>query len=754
MASEDEDASQSLREQLSGASGPVEGKNRRIYLLLTMCGLLALVVPALQRNSSRKADQVTGSPDTVELVDFSAGEFDCEVDVAGSKMGWSKAKKLWCSKHVQKVRAESQPTQLPQPSDSSPKSFDCDEGYSNWQRGWSNRKKHYCCAKGWDKACHPIPDPFDCEAGLSNWQKGWSADKEKWCCKNRGAGCTSGAATTSEPFDCDAGLANFLIGWSLAKKNWCCAIKSKGCCNSRDKSKPFDCSKDFAVWQQLWKPEKMEWCCDHESKGCPGKFDCVKNKAQAHRLWSKEHREWCCLNVKAACPNTDSTYECQDGVANAVNGWASGKRQWCCKHYKKGCNYLTVKATSDVGELGIQWEDFNTVKSVSAGLFAALHDVKPGYILDQMGTNSSFIHVDSVDGLTAETFDSDMQQRPLELKFIVPQEIVGNSTTYDCKADLGQWSTSKKAWCCEHEKLGCGAPQNISEYDCSAGFFNWRDGWSTAKKAFCCLHTAKGCPTKFVCLRSAEDSWSGEERTYCCQSVGYGCKSTTQLPYDCKTDFDTWQTSWTPERQNWCCTSFGRGCRSSTTGEFKVIDTTSGGGAGPGSSGSEFDCAAGLSNWQKDWSPAKKKYCCTKMGKGCEAASALFDCAAGFSNWVKGWSPAKKQYCCKTVMKGCQVISTPQATPAPHVPALPFDCAAGFSNWSTGWSPAQKQYCCKTVKKGCQVTPAPQATPARHVPSVTFDCAAGLSNWKKSWSPAKKQHCCETVMKGCLGMGE
>lgn len=57
------------------------------------------------------------------------------------------------------------------------------------------------------------------------------------------------------------------------------------------------------------------------------------------------------------------------------------------------------------------------------------------------------------------------------------------------------WSTSKKQWCCNVHKKGCGSdgPSVAAEYDCTAGFENWVKGWSMNKKQWCCQRQGKGC---------------------------------------------------------------------------------------------------------------------------------------------------------------------------------------------------------------------------------------------------------------------
>merc|ERR1711860_244250 len=79
----------------------------------------------------------------------------------------------------------------------------------------------------------------------------------------------------------------------------------------------------------------------------------------------------------------------------------------------------------------------------------------------------------------------------------------------------------------------------------------------------------------------------------------------------------------------WCCSHANRGC-------------------------DQFDCGAGLANWEDGWSAEKKKWCCSKHNRACD----VFDCDAGVANLQDGWSEAKKHYCCPKTGRGCLTTLT------------------------------------------------------------------------------------------------
>ncbi|CAK0874493.1 unnamed protein product [Prorocentrum cordatum] len=89
-----------------------------------------------------------------------------------------------------------------------------------------------------------------------------------------------------------------------------------------------------------------------------------------------------------------------------------------------------------------------------------------------------------------------------------------------------------------------------------------------------------------------------------------------------------------------------------------------------------FDCAAGLSAWEKGWSEEKKEWCCLNKN----SSTCPFDCVAGLPAWERGWSEEKKEWCC---------LNKNTSTCKFH-----FDCEAGFDRWEQGWSDEKKEWCC------------------------------------------------------------
>merc|ERR1711957_429153 len=94
------------------------------------------------------------------------------------------------------------------------------------------------------------------------------------------------------------------------------------------------------------------------------------------------------------------------------------------------------------------------------------------------------------------------------------------------------------------------------------------------------------------------------------------------------------------------------------------------------------------------WSTLKKDWCCKNENKGCESE---YDCDAGLTNFETGWSQSKQYWCCKNHHKGCKTLQ--------------FDCDAGLATWQHGWSPAKKEWCCTYRQKGwngCQALKEPE----------------------------------------------
>jgi len=65
-----------------------------------------------------------------------------------------------------------------------------------------------------------------------------------------------------------------------------------------------------------------------------------------------------------------------------------------------------------------------------------------------------------------------------------------------------------------------------------------------------------------------------------------------------------------------------------------------GGGTKASDRSSKFDCAAGITNWQEDWTPEKRKWCCSH-----DKARCPHDCDPAAAD-REAWSADKKEWCC------------------------------------------------------------------------------------------------------------
>jgi cell division protein FtsB len=278
---------------------------------------------------------------------------------------------------------------------------------------------------------------------------------------------------------------------------------------------------------------------------------------------------------------------------------------------------------------------------------------------------------------------------------------------YDCEAGFPNWklgwSDAKKTYCCKKEQKGC-------EFDCDAGFANWKAGWSPAKKEYCCAKVQKGCPEDEK-KQDAKEALDAEEK-----KNGTFNSTGAAKPFDCDAGLSNWEKGWSDAKKEWCCQAESKGC--------------------------PFDCEAGVDNWENGWSPDKKEFCCEHADVACK-----FDCAAGFPNWELGWSEEKKEWCCTNkqteTCPGDFQCDSPDAANAEaawtkekkewccmnkDTPTCKYDCKAGIENWEQGWSEDKKDWCC-----------ANKSTPTC---DGMYQCDYNLDKWQTDWVQEKKDFCC------------
>uniref|UniRef100_A0A7S3X9N3 Uncharacterized protein n=1 Tax=Strombidinopsis acuminata TaxID=141414 RepID=A0A7S3X9N3_9SPIT len=256
-------------------------------------------------------------------------------------------------------------------------------------------------------------------------------------------------------------------------------------------------------------------------------------------------------------------------------------------------------------------------------------------------------------------------------------------TSFTCRvasANLeSEWTAEKKAYCCEHHGLGCGAmgasagaapaagmtmpasaspaatPQvaapvapmvagegasNQAEadgntFDCTVGP---QGTWSPAKKAFCAATLAQGSDCDIVCTYNGE-AHSCKDRILWDATKGNTVVPTQQM---CEAAVHDVLTAECPVCTKTCTLKLS-GCLDGAAPARP---------AKPASSypSMPFDCQAGLSNWEHDWSSGKQAWCCLNERRGCLEPDR-YDCNDDTTSST--WSSAQRSWCCQKRGKGC-----------------------------------------------------------------------------------------------------
>lgn len=619
---------------------------------------------------------------------------------------------------------------------------------------------------------------------------------------------------------------------------------------------PHDCSLDVKTWQTSWDETKKAYCCIEVYVGCKMDYDETTTEPAVHTIQqihyvTRIHRVPQKVYVRepyqvqkvvkhVVMKPQKTEYDCERGFDDWHNKWSLRHQRYCCYLRRRGCpvkvvnhdKYITVTHMKLVPEYihmkPSKEHDVVVPKYVPYPVPSKpikievagppryhYHDVKKYKYIQVPTPGKPHIVVKKVP-----------VRVPAAPKIIHEQTVeVVHQRHFNCANGFSNWffgwSQDKKDWCCSHEKRGCPgtwhghmhlvthvtghighAHDNL--YDCNAGFSGWMQGWSDSKKAWCCEKEHRGCAPHH-CDGEVSD-WTQAKRDWCCDHFQKGCPETTLSPYKCdapcthkgETATCADRLSWAQHhlfsgRGNACALAYSQVqvdcdvCRACSIGEAGCtvhVDTSP-----------AFDCNAALNNFFRAWSPAKKHWCCTQQGKGCEGTSPPH-VDPGFGmvwkrNQVNGY------WTWIAVSGGSKVQS------------LPYDCHAGLTNSKFGWSGGKKAWCCANQHLGCgggiggaggatyvthhtvtYVThgggaggavgaagAAGAAGAGGHPPGVAaagmvwhwshaggewhwvqqhlagspeFDCNAGFDKWKVGWSKSKKSWCCHNIGKGCL----
>jgi len=355
--------------------------------------------------------------------------------------------------------------------------------------------------------------------------------------------------------------------------------------------------------------------------------------------------------------------------------------------------------------------------------------------------------------------------------------------SYDCDLDADDWERSwgdrHKDWCCLKSGRGCPTTKMPDQFNCEVKRSTWQTAWSDAKKDWCCGFTREKCTEEsdddFDCgagLVNWREGWSADKKAWCCEHFGRGCLSPA---YDCSIGLDKWRNSWSKDKKAWCCEKSDQFCVDDADDSEEKQEGKNSSDVQEAHNGQEaetaakpkeatFDCAEGLSRWEKGWSDEKKAWCCEHKKvhcshdakyKGCKSVCVYKGWAAICINRIK-WSieheapeahKSKCEWAHDKVMQECsQDCSTcdlaAAGCEAADSASDPYDCSVGESTWKDTWSIGKQAWCCLMHQKGCA------GDGENH-----FECGDGVV---RDWPKPKKQWCCEHTpeLVGCEDLTE
>merc|ERR1719401_182447 len=164
-------------------------------------------------------------------------------------------------------------------------------------------------------------------------------------------------------------------------------------------------------------------------------------------------------------------------------------------------------------------------------------------------------------------------------------------------------------------------------YDCESGFMNWESAWSPAQQEYCCTTMGRGCtttqPATFEPVPTQPPTPPPTmpptppptPPPTAPRPIAPPAPSGPVDPFNCAVDPEN---TWKADKRDWCCRIHHRGCPQPIAPlpmpvPMPVLPQ-------PARPADPYNCADGFSNWQQGWSVAKKAWCCTNAGKGCQTA--------------------------------------------------------------------------------------------------------------------------------------
>lgn len=535
-------------------------------------------------------------------------------------------------------------------------------------------------------------------------------------CAARLASIASDSTTSSLPFDCLAGSFNWEEGWSDEKKVWCCKHGSKGCSTT---GAPVPAAASTTA--EAPRPATAR----AEASTTSANYDCMEGWFNWRSGWSLGKKTWCCEHAHKGCyekeDETTTTmldFDCSAGLDTWEKLWSREKQHWCCEHESRGCAGAVTPAPTlaapappprpaPPADLAAKFPasgclSLCTVLGIAAPCRARVRYASSHEFGDQPNACAkALVRVIEQCSNCATCALAETGCHD------VHEEDVGKVRAPEHAGHSESTEPPAATAACDHSCLYKNRTATCRE----------RVIWSANHKF---LGRANACREAWRCVQDECPSCADcpLAHTGCLEHTAVGpplavtalvtaSPKSTQL-FDCLAGYSNWERAWSPDKRKWCCEREQRGCDAQMK-EGSIARTTV-----------PFDCLAGLSNWKIGWSKLKRKWCFCEQDKiplsrdNCpEAEPVKFDCDAGRKHWEDGWSQKKKAWCCSPRHGGCPkpvAATTTEATDARRTepkekPRHAHDCHKDLATWSTSWSPEKKDWCCKKEEVHCNPLP-------------------------------------------------
>lgn len=666
----------------------------------------------------------------------------------------------------------------------------------------------------------PKPVYWDCHLHLQTWHSVWSKEKQSWCCKHfEGArGVCAAIKVTHEVKVCGAYTAggvpcNFPFHWGgqkhyscvvekglMAGKPWCSRVDGRWSecdCQERqaDQNPGAHLSTSVSKVTLHTGLEAVE-PCQHAKSHCPkewstgasGGYFCHSDKgcrpADQGPFPVEDCKAQCSIGSVYVPGGGDVAvpYDCLLHVERWKSHWSNEKKRWCCEHSEEGQVACGAEESSvSSGSLRI------CPKHLQTSCPDAWHDPisdESGFYCHGEGATQGGCREKTHGPFPLEDCKEQCYIGNVRISGFLPKPVL-----WDCQRHLDHWESSwskeKQLWCCTHDRYArevCGhisvSHKLVTSCDaktaggipcdfpfkwngkkhysctiddvqmggqpwCSRVDGTWADcdcqGFGSHVISIDVTHVhqtfpdvshldekedmhwrpqgvVEGIDTAINCSKK-EQNMTQTKKQWCCQ-VSPNC-TVNVTEFDCLAGLAQWETDWSLEKKVWCWTSGGHH--------------------------DLFDCADGVENADNGWSTDKQDWCCRNKQLGC---APYFDCDNGLETWETSWNLTKKKWCWDHEQKGylhpyrCEgTFADQEKWPSAkqdwccqhmHKGCMGnYDCKENYDTWQVQWTAEKKHYCCEKEGKGC------------------YDCNAGLANWDRGWSDKKKAYCCKEEKKAC-----